>query len=810
MKNNLAAAADCCRRQLSRLQQRYRRLGRPGRLALWLLLPAFGGWLFFSLPRPLFNTPYSLVLEDARGGLLSARIAEDGQWRFPPTDSLPVRLSLAITTFEDRRFYYHPGIDPLAMLRALRQNMRAGSIVSGGSTLSMQVIRMAKGNPRRSLGQKVWEMLLALRLELGYSKAAILQLWAAHAPFGGNVSGMEAAAWRYFGKPPARLSWAEAAMLAVLPNSPALIHPGRNREQLLRKRNRLLERLRQAGHLDSLSCRLAQAEPLPAAPRPLPRLLPHLLDRAWEEKGPGRLRLTIDPQLQQRAEQVVGRWQKQLAANAIYNAAALIVEVETGRTLAYVGNAPQLAAAHSPWVDIIRAPRSPGSLLKPLLLGLALQEGTLLPESLLPDAPASFGGFRPENFHRDYQGAVAARLALARSLNVPFVHLLQNYGTERFRHALRAWGFSHIRQPASYYGLSLILGGCEVSLWEAVGWYASLGRMVGHYYPQQGLYAADDWRPPHYLLSEDPQPQAADWQPQPLRIGAGAGWMLLDIMTQVERPDTEGNWERFPGSRRIAWKTGTSYGFRDAWAVGLDARYAIGVWAGNANGEGRPGLVGLNAAAPLLFELFNLLPQRGNDWFEPPHDAWRDAMICRQSGYPAGPDCPAQARKVVHQAPLPPPCPWHERIHTDSSGRWRVTAECISPQQPLPQSWFVLPPLLEYYYERRHPEYRRIPPWHPNCQTGNPDQQVMQWIYPSQAGRILLPLLPDGSPSATVFSVAHRQPEKRIFWQLNEQQLGYTVTFHNMELRPPPGRHRLVLTDEDGYRLEKIFIIAGE
>lgn len=810
MKKNLTAAVSSCRWQLRRLQERYQQLGMKSRILLGLLLPALGWWLFFSLPRPLFDTPYSLVLEDAKGELLSARIAEDGQWRFPPADSLPERLMLAITTFEDKRFYYHPGVDPLALVRAFRQNIRAGSVISGGSTLSMQVMRMAEGNRRRTLGQKAWEMLLALRLELAYSKASILQLWAAHAPFGGNVSGIEAAAWRYFGKPPARLSWAEAAMLAVLPNSPALIHPGRNRDQLFRKRNQLLERLWHAGKLDSLSCRLAQAEPLPEAPRALPRLLPHLLDRAWEEKGPGRLRLTIDPQLQQRAEQLVGRWQKQLATNAIHNVAALIVEVETGRTLAYVGNAPQLDATHSPWVDLIRAPRSPGSLLKPLLLGLALQEGRLLPESLLPDAPTSFGGFRPENFHRDYQGAVSARLALARSLNVPFVHLLQNYGIERFRHALRGWGFSHIRQPASHYGLSLILGGCEISLWEAVGWYASLGRMVNHYYPQQGMYAAQDWRMPHYLLAEDPTSEAAYWQQQPFRIGAGAGWMLLDIMTKVERPDTEGNWERFPGSQRIAWKTGTSYGFRDAWAVGLNTRYAVGVWAGNANGEGRPGLVGLNAAAPLLFELYKLLPQQGGDWFEAPHDAWREAMICPQSGYPAGPDCPALPQKIIYKSSLPRPCPWHERIHTDSSGQWRVTADCISPRQPQAQAWFVLPPLLEYYYERRHPEYKRMPPWHPDCENSSPDQQVMQWIYPSQSGRILLPLLPDGSPSATVFSVAHRQPEKRIFWQLDEQHLGYTVTFHNMELRPPPGRHRLVLTDEDGHRLEKIFIIAGE
>lgn len=792
------------------ISKRYQGWSKRRKAISWAALVFFIVWLF-SLPKPLFDTPYSLLLEDGRGELIGARIATDGQWRFPAPDTLPDKLAKAIVCFEDHRFWYHPGLDPIALVRAMRQNLRAGEVVSGGSTLSMQVIRLSQGNPPRTLLRKLQEALLAFRLELGYSKTEILTLWATHAPFGGNVVGAEAASWRYFGKPPAFLSWAEAATLAVLPNSPALIHLGRNRERLLAKRNALLARLRDSGHLDSLGCQLAQAESLPDAPHTLPQLAPHLVDRAWQEHGPGRWRTTLQPSLQMRLTDIIGRRQRDLATNEIHNAAALIIDLETGRTLAYVGNAPDISSEHSPWVDIVTAPRSPGSLLKPLLLGLAMEEGMLLPGSLLPDAPITFGGFRPENFYQDYNGAATARLALARSLNVPFVHLLHQYGVERFHYALKKWQFGYINQPASHYGLSLILGGCEVSLWEAVGWYSGLGRTVAHFYRYEGKYDPHDWRLPHYLLSDPAETQARGrLEKAPTLLGAGAGWQLLDIMQEVERPSSEGGWERFPGSRRVAWKTGTSYGFRDAWAVGVSPRYVVGVWVGNADGEGRPGLVGVQAAAPILFDVFNMLPTDGTQWFEPPYDAWRKARVCKESGYLALPICPADTQSVIKTAQGVPPCSFHELIHTDPSGQWRLSAQCAPPESLQARAWFVLPPLQEHYYRKRHPAYKPLPPWRADCMPTDGESQVMQMVYPTQFSRIFVPIDLDGSPSATIFSVAHRQPDAVIYWHLDDTFLGQTKTFHSMELRPPPGPHRIVLVDEDGNRLEQAFVIDND
>lgn len=780
-----------------------KRFSRRHILAIGALLLLVAWW--FSLPRPLFDRPLSLVMESADGQLIGARTAADGQWRFPPPDSLPEKFITCLTTFEDQRFFQHPGVDLRALIRAARQNIRAGRIVSGGSTLSMQVIRLAKHNPPRTIWQKMLEITQALRLELSYSKDEILRLWSTHAPFGGNVVGLEAATWRYFGKPPSHLSWGEAATLAVLPNSPALIHPGRNRATLEAKRNRLLTRLVEAGLLDSLSGQLAQAEALPAAPLALPQLAPHLLDRLRREKGSGRYQVSLDMGLQRKLLDISRFQHQRLAQNGINNLAILVVDIESGQTLGYVGNVAGIAPEHSPAVDLIRAPRSPGSLLKPLLYGLALQQGRILPQSLLPDVPLTVNGFRPENFHQKYVGAVPAQQALARSLNIPFVHLLQDFGVPAFHHALQRWQFADIRFAPDHYGLALILGGCEVNLWQTVGWYASMGRMLRHYYPNQGQYAASDWRLPTYLSSPSPTPTL---RAQPELLGAGAAWFTLQAMEQLERPDSEGEWERFRSSRRLAWKTGTSYGFRDAWAVGLDARYAIGVWVGNADGEGRPGLVGVQAAAPILFAVVNSLPAAQSAWFEQPYDDCRQSTVCRDSGFRALPICPVDTVWMPKAGLSAPACPYHTRIHTDAEARWRINRDCATASELFSRSWFQLPPLQAHYYRQHHPGYRPLPPWRADCEPAHNSDQPMALIYPRQPSRIKVPLDFDGQPSATVFTVTHQQSNAQIHWHLDDLYLGATHQFHTQELRPPPGDHVLLLVDEAGNRLEQRFSIV--
>lgn len=782
---------------------RFLRWAPHWRYGLPLIILLVASW-WFGLPRPLFDTPVATVLEDRQGDLLSAQIAEDGQWRFPPPDSLSEKLTQAIIHFEDRRFYRHPGVDAIALGRAVRDNVAAGRIVSGGSTLTMQVVRLSQGNPPRTWLRKCWEILLALRLDLTYSKADILRLWAAHAPFGGNVVGVEAAAWRYFGKTHLRLSWAEAATLAVLPNSPALIHPGRNRAQLRRKRDRLLRLLHEFGKMTDTDLELALAEPLPEQPLELPRVATHLLERARQEHGPGRYRTNIDQSLQRRLRAIAERHQHELQGNRIHNLAVLVVDVETGAALSYLGNVTDNDAEYSPAVDIIRAPRSPGSLLKPLLFGLSLQDGLILPASLLPDVPSPFRDFRPANFEETYDGAVPANEALSRSLNVPMVHLLKEYSTERFHYALQKWNFRHIDRPAGHYGLSIVLGGCEVDLWEITGWYASMARMLNHYYPQQGRYRAADWHPPHYLQTA-PIDRDTILSPYPRLLGAGAAYAVVEAMQEVRRPGTATGWREYRIGRRIAWKTGTSFGFRDAWAIGISPRYAVGVWVGNADGTGRPGLVGVRAAAPVLFDVFGALPADERPWFEPPYDEMRRTTVCAQSGYRALPICPTDSAWVPQSVLSGPSCTFHQVIHTDREGAFRTNLDCAAAEDVVARSWFVLPPLQAYYYRSLHPDYALLPPWRPGCTPTSVQDRPMQLIYPRRPSRIFVPRDLDGSPSATIFEVAHRDPEAVVFWHLDSEYLGSTRQFHTMKLRPPPGRHRIVLVDGAGNRLAQWF-----
>ncbi|MCB9264807.1 MAG: penicillin-binding protein 1C [Lewinellaceae bacterium] len=753
-----------------------------------------------------------MVLESRDGSLLGARIAADGQWRFPEIDSIPPKFETALTEFEDRRFYYHPGVDPIGLGRALLQNIRSGKVVSGGSTLTMQVIRMARGNPPRTLWQKAIETIMATRLELGSSKKEILALYASHAPFGGNVVGLEAASWRYFGKTPRLLSWAEAAMLAVLPNSPGLIHPGRNRQALLQKRNRLLRRLQEAGQIDALTCSLAMEEPLPEAPHPLPSLAPHLLNRAYQEfvatgkVEQTRIRTTLQENLQKQLSAILEFHQKRLSASEIHNLAAIVIDVESGEILAYAGNVIGAGADHGEQVDVIGAPRSTGSILKPFLYALMLQEGKILPRSLVPDIPMQLSGYRPENYYDDYDGAVTARRALIRSLNVPMVRLLQQYGLEKFHFNLRKLGFSTINHPPAYYGLPLVLGGAEGTLWDITNAYACMSRMLRHYTASDSRYSASDFRPPHYLYSgQETGAEEVGFQATPSHISAAAAWFTFDAMQEVERPNSEGEWEHFASRRRIAWKTGTSFGFRDAWAVGVNPRYAVGVWAGNADGEGRPGLVGVLAAAPVLFDIFNRLPGDGT-WFRPPYDDMVQLPVCHNSGYRPLEICPRDTIWVPATGTKAPPCPYHQLIFLDPNQDLRVHAGCEAPGNMRRKAWFVLPPTEEHFYKTHYPGYAPLPPFRPDCAT-QPDAPEMELIYPKYPTRIYVPVGLDGKLSKTVFTAAHRSPDATIYWHIDSEYLGSTHTFHSFELNPSEGKHLLTLVDEDGHRLEQPFEI---
>ncbi len=758
---------------------------------------------FFAVPRPLFDDPYSTVVTSSDGSLLGARIAADQQWRFPALDSVPEKYEKCLLEFEDQYFYYHPGINPVALFRALVQNIKSGRVVSGGSTLTMQVCRMARGEKPRSVKNKMIEMIWALNLELRFSKKEILNLYASHAPFGGNVVGLDAAAWRYFARPVSELSWAESAILAVLPNAPSLIYPGRLDERLKQKRDRLLKKLFDSRDIDSITFQLSVAEPIPEKVNPLPVIAYHLVEKAASEKNGQRFHSTVDRNLQERVNTLVVRHRKMLEANHIYNLAVVVSEVSTKEVKAYVGNFfDGKESEHGNSVDIVQSPRSTGSILKPFLYCKMLDDGLLTPEMLIPDIPTRFGGFTPMNFDQEFSGAVPAAEALARSLNIPAVRMLQDYGVPPFYSFLKKNGMETLVHPPDYYGLSLILGGAEVSLWNLSGMYTSLVSVLKSYDENDGFYEANPFSGLKWQMKNNSEKVQQEQAVQP-EIRAASVYLTLQALLKVKRPDSEAGWQEFASARNIAWKTGTSFGFRDAWAVGMTRDYVVAVWAGNADGEGRPGLTGVTAAAPLMFDIFELLPV--SDWFQMPVDEMEQVEICAESGYRPGVNCDSTKLVWLPAGTKVEVCPWHRKIHLNKNGTQRVNATCYPVSEMQHKNWFVLPPAMEYYFKPRNPLYATLPPLKPGCAD---EVENMEFVYPREWNNLFIPTDLDGTPGELVFELVHRQRNTKVFWQLDEKFLGTTSGIHQMAVQPESGWHILNVTDEQGNSLSRRFYIA--
>ncbi len=769
----------------SKILNFFKRLSVTKKVILCILAFLVTGYIF-CLPRHLFHVPYSTVVTDRNEELLGARIASDGQWRFPPRNTTPEKIKECLITFEDKHFYHHWGVNPFAIGRAFYQNVKNKRIVSGGSTLTMQTIRLAR-NESRTFREKLIEMIWATRLEFRASKEEILSMYISHAPFGGNVVGLDAAAWRYFGHSADDLSWAESAMLAVLPNAPAMIHLSKGRKTLLDKRNRLLKQLLEKKTIDSSTYELAISEPLPDEPHPLPQIAPYLVSRFYQERNGEYSRSTINRGIQTQVEDLAERWSNEFGRSDIRNLAILVIDIPSNQVVAYCGNVHFDRKQGGNQVDVIQAPRSTGSILKPFLYYAMLQEGSLLPDMLLPDVPVNINGFTPQNFSMQFEGAVPASEALARSLNIPAVTMLQRYGVPKFHSFLQQIGLKTINRSSSHYGLSLILGGAEATLWDVTNAYAMMGRSLLQL-PQRSCSLLL----PTSRITESTDP----FQP-------GAVWQTFDALKEVNRPE-EIDWKSIPSMQTIAWKTGTSYGFRDAWAVGVTPRYAVGVWVGNATGEGKPGLVGAQTAGPVLFDIFNLLPSCS--WFTRPAGIFVEAEVCRKSGHLKGRFCDETDTLLVLPAGLrTEACPYHHLVTLSADESQRIYENCANTEPTLQKSWFTLPPVWEWYYKQHHPEYKPLPPFKAGC--GEDTFQPMQFIYPPMNARIKLPKQLDGSKGFLTVELAHNNPNASVFWHLDETYQAQTQDFHKISLQPAAGKHSLTAVDGEGNTISTTFFV---
>ncbi len=755
---------------------------------VFVVLCAAGVWFAVCLPNPLFQQNYATVLVDSQDRLLSASISSDEQWRFPESDTIPHKIGEAIRFFEDEYFYYHPGINPVSMVRAFRQNISDGRVVSGGSTISMQVIRMACNHSSRSVLTKLYEMILALRLELKYSKEEILRIYISHAPFGGNVVGVDAASWRYYNRDVSLLSWGESCALAVLPNAPSLVHPGKNRERLLRKRNFLLHKLYVKDVIDSVSYELAKHEPLPDKPYEIPQHASHMLQRAKKDGYSGtRIHSTIQSSIQQFAEQTAQRYVSLYhKSNHISNIAVLVTDTYSGEVLAYVGNVSLPHVDNDRFVDIISAPRSSGSILKPFLYTAMISDGELLPNQLVADIPTTISGYTPENFEKKYAGAVPASEALTHSLNIPAVRMLQEYGIENFYHILEKLQFSTLTRHPHDYGLSLILGGAEVTLWDVVTAYTYLGKSL----MQHNRKMSFEPTALQYVRKESMQKNYISHS----LFSPGAVYECLSTLSTLERPWGETGWRNFASTQKISWKTGTSFGHRDAWAVGVTPEYTVGVWVGNASGEGRPGLTGLQYASPVLFEMFSFLNTQSR--FQLPHDDMVSIPMCTKSGYRAQKYCESKEMLVPQSCVSGIACPYHTNIFLDSTRTFRVQAHCYPVQYMKDTTWFVLPPVQEWFYKKTNATYSSLPELYSSCVSQNENR--IDVIVPDYNAEIVLPVSADEYEAKIIFEAVHGNSSTTLFWHVDEEFVQATQYEHKIEYTPTVGKHILVIVDELG------------
>lgn len=783
-----------------------RRIIRRYRKLIWIAVILASVLYYFALPKVLFDDPYATVVNDLHGELMSARIASDGQWRFPEIEAVPDKYEKALLLFEDEHFYQHPGVNPFALGRAFWQNVREGKVVSGGSTITMQVVRLSRKGRKRSLAEKLIEIGLATRLELRYNKSNILKLYASHAPFGGNTVGLNAASWRYFQRPPKHLSWAESALLAILPNQPSLLYPGRRNERLKSKRDRLLGRLYEEGHMDYTSLELAKAEPLPNGPSDLPQRADHFLNYISGKGATGKVtQSSIDGFLQSRVTRVLNAHHELLKTDGIHNAAVLVLDVKKNKVIAYHGNVPMAGNEHAAFVDIIQAPRSTGSLLKPILYASLLDEGMILPKTLIPDVPTFYADFAPKNFTRKYDGVVHADMAISRSLNVPAVNMLKQYGYPRFHQKLRNLGITTLTQPADHYGLAMILGGSDGTLWDMANIYAGMSRTLSGFQENRSSYNTTNFDFADYAIGEEDRGFLEDLS----MLKASSIWFTFQAMLEVYRPDEDASWKMYSSARKVAWKTGTSFGYRDGWAIGVTPEYVVGVWVGNADGEGRPGLTGIKTAAPLMFDVFDLLPE--TSWFLPPRSELVMAAVDRQSGHLASPYSSQVDTVFIPKVGLRTAAsPYHKRVHLDQSGEFRVNAACYPLNEMVSKNWFVLPPKEAYYFRKKNPTYQELPPLMDGCADEGLSIVVMDMIYPEPDAILYIPIQQDGTKGQLVFEATHRKLDAELHWHLDDTYLGSTSSQHAMGLQPTPGNHVIRIIDPEGNELIRNFKVLSK
>lgn len=744
--------------------------------------------LFFPLK---IITGYSTIVTDSKGAILHVYLNNSDKWRmYTEIEEITPTLKKAIIFKEDKYFYIHPGINPAAVIRALYKNITTGKRTSGASTIAMQVARLLNPKKRTYLN-KFAEMFRALQLEWHYSKNEILQMYLNLVPYGGNIEGVKAASMIYFNKLPDHLSIAEIAALSIIPNRPNSLKPGSN--LLEKERNRWLKLYLKANLFPEQDIRDALEEPLPGTKHEIPYFAPHLCNRLYKtNKNKHTIHSTLILETQLKVESIVKEHINRWYFRNVKNAAALVIENKTGNVIAYAGSANFFNASDGGQVDGIKAIRSPGSTLKPLIYGLAFDKGLITPKMVISDVPVYYSGYEPENYDGKYHGLVNIEYALSNSLNIPAVKIMDELGTETVVHSLIGCGFKQIQKDLGNLGLSVALGGCGVTLEELTKLYLTFSN--NGTYKQVNYIVADETKrkktkkdvstPPRNILSDN------------------ASFLITEILTKVTRPDLPLEWQNSAKLPKVAWKTGTSYGRRDAWSMGYNKNYTVGVWVGNFSGEGVPELSGSDAAAPLLFNIFNLIDYgTETNWYEAPSELY-SRIICASSGKVPSDFCTDLA--VDYYIPGISPmqqCTHLKKIYVSPDSSISYCMSCL-PSLGYKEKLFPdYAPEVIAYYDKYLINYIKIPPHNPNCNR----------IFAGASPVIISPqnnadyYIDEHDTMQIALKCNAANDVEKIYWYINKKFYKMALPSEKVFFNPAEGRTEISCSDDKG-RNSDVFI----
>lgn len=743
--------------------------------SIFLILIVFG-ILDFLYPFRI-ETCWSPVIRDRRGNWIVSYLSCDDKWRVYPAASADLETFKRIVLFkEDKYFYYHLGVNPMSVIRAAIQNVVRGEVHSGASTITMQVARMLDRRERR-WSSKLLEAFRAVQLEVHYSKAEILNAYLSLVPYGGNIEGITAATRIYFDTDPELLSLSQQVMLSIIPNNPNQFHIRKNQGRLLSARNFWLKRLLEDGEISEDDYQYAISEVLEVYTGESKNDAPHFCLRLKKDPGKtGEVISTLDLGIQNKAKAIadshIRRWQ--LAGISQY--AVLVVQNDSGNILAYLGSAGFENKIGQGEVDGIRAIRSPGSALKPLAYSMAYDKGLITPGTMIPDIPLDFNGYQPENFDKVFHGKVSASFALAHSLNLPAVYLLERAGLYNFLDKLVQLRFTSIQNKRKQLGLSTILGGCGITAEELIRLYISLSR--------KGEGVNLRFRNSDALERLPPvcSPEAA--------------WLVTNDLTQHVRPDLPNGYQSSKGIPQVAWKTGTSYGRRDAWSIGYNQTFTILVWFGNFDGSASPLLSGSDVATPLLFDLFSALNTTGSSqgWFSKPLGISR-RLVCPESGMLPGEGCPYKVQDAfIPGVSSATRCNHLKKAVVSRDSKVSYCDFCRPGVNYKEVYFYNYSPEQEEWMESENIPFEKVPPHHSECSHALVSERLT--ISTPLQGQTYL--LEKGNLEGIPFRSIVPSDAQKAYWYLNGKFVGASPAGETFFYTPPVGRSSVYCVDDKG------------